>query len=324
MTRNESKMMQGLGILTMVFYHLFNPSFNHGLASTVFGNMGRGANPVPLYCLLSGYGLYIVYSRDKDEHRITRCFRLYFRYWIITALFVLIDVLVFRDPRCSFSIKDLLFNFTGWKTSYYPPAWFILPYCILALFSYRIFRITGKMNVWVVLFLSYCVYLFSSKMNSCSWFRLNIFQTLYIFFPFMLGGIMAKLDVVERANRILSKTSIWLVLALFTFLLVLRYFLYTGAVVSFFWAGVIIVVINIVRRIASCGKVLLFLGHHNFNIWMIHAWICWYFLHDFISVLSNPILMYIIVLAICLIISLILDTFIIPLEFRIIKKNAAR
>ena len=322
MTREESKMMQGVGILTMIFYHLFNPSFNHGLSSTVLGNMGRAANPVPLYCLLSGYGLYLVFRHGKDRHRFIRCFRLYFRYWFITALFVFVEVCLFRDYRCTFSIKEILFNITDWKASYYPPAWFILPYCILNLSSFWIFRITEKMNTWIILFLAYCVYLFSSRMNNYSWFGLNIFQTLYIFFPFVLGGVMAKLDIVEKANLILSKTNIWIVLAILALLFLLRYFIYTGAVVSFFWMGVIIVVINVVRRIPYCYKVFLFFGHHNFNMWMIHAWICWYFLHDFIIRLGNPILIYFTVLSICLIVSLILDVFIIPLESKIIREHA--
>ena len=211
---------------------------------------------------------------------------------------------------------------TDWKASYYPPAWFILPYCILNLSSFWIFRITEKKNTWIILFLAYCVYLFSSRMNDYSWFGLNIFQTLYIFFPFVLGGVMAKLDIVEKANLILSKTNIWIVLAILALLFLLRYFIYTGAVVSFFWMGVIIVVINVVRRIPYCDKVFLFFGHHNFNMWMIHAWICWYFLHDFIIRLGNPILIYFTVLSICLIVSLILDVFIIPLESKIIREHA--
>ena len=133
---------------------------------------------------------------------------------------------------------------------------------------------------------------------------------------------MAKLDIVEKANLILSKTNIWIVLAILALLFLLRYFIYTGAVVSFFWMGVIIVVINVVRRIPYCYKVFLFFGHHNFNMWMIHAWICWYFLHDFIIRLGNPILIYFTVLSICLIVSLILDVFIIPLESKIIREHA--
>ena len=48
MLREESKMMQGVGILSMIFYHLFNPSFHRGYLNTILGNMGRARNPVPL------------------------------------------------------------------------------------------------------------------------------------------------------------------------------------------------------------------------------------------------------------------------------------
>ena len=35
MTREESKMMQGLGILVMIFNHLFEPHMNPEFANTV-------------------------------------------------------------------------------------------------------------------------------------------------------------------------------------------------------------------------------------------------------------------------------------------------
>ena len=53
MTREESKMMQGVAILTMIFYHLFYPNEVNFLA-----NMARAANPVAFYVFISGYGLY--------------------------------------------------------------------------------------------------------------------------------------------------------------------------------------------------------------------------------------------------------------------------
>lgn len=105
MTREESKMMQGVGILTMIFYHLFNPSFNHGLSSTVLGNMGRAANPVPLYCLLSGYGLYLVFRHGKDRHRFIRCFRLYFPIGLLQHCLFLLKCVCFEIIGVLFQLK---------------------------------------------------------------------------------------------------------------------------------------------------------------------------------------------------------------------------
>jgi hypothetical protein len=322
MTRGESKMMQGVGILTMIFYHLFNPSFHHEYVSTVTGNMGRAANPVSLYCLLSGYGLHIVFSRNSSGHQALRSFRLYLRYWLITALFVFVEGFIIRDQRCSFSLIEILSNFADWKANYYPPAWFVLPYCMLALLSSWIYKVTDKLNIWVVLLLSYGVYLFASQMNRFSWFGLNFFQTLYIFFPFVLGAVMAKTGLVDRCDNFLSKRSIWVTLLPLALLLVLRYYVYTGAVASFFWAGLVVLMVTLIRRIESCARILLFFGQHNLNLWMIHAWVCWYLLNGFIYSLGNPILMFITVLGISLAISIVLNVVIIPLESKILREHA--
>lgn len=302
MTREESKMMQGLGILVMIFFHLFEPHMNPDFANTIIGNMGRAVNPVPFYCLLSGYGLYIVHSHGKDKHRWTRCAKLYTNYWVITGVFVCVSLLM-GQTRCVLSPSVIIANMTDWHTDYYLPAWFILPYCILAVCSQWIFRVTDKMNVWLVLALGYGVFAFSSKMNVYEWFRMNFFQTLYIFFPFLLGGVMAHTKLVERCDAWLSKISVTLVVVILGGILVVRYFVYTGAVISFFWAAVIILAVNLVRRIGG-GRVLLVLGHHNLNMWMIHGWMCLYLFRPFVNKLGSPLLMFLVTVCVSLLLSM--------------------
>lgn len=312
MTREESKMMQGLGILVMIFYHLFEPHMNPEFANTVIGNMGRAANPVPLYCLLSGYGLYIVHSQGKDKHRWTRCAKLYTNYWMITAMFVCISLLM-GQTRCILSPSVIVSNMVDWHTDYYLPAWFILPYCILSVCSQWIFRVTDKLNVWLVLIIGYGIYVFSSRMNVYDWFRMNIFQTLYIFFPFLLGGVMARTRLVERCDAWLSKMPLALVDVFLGCVLVVRYFLYTGAVISFFWAAVIVIAVHHVRRVGG-GIVLKFFGKHNLNMWMIHAWICSYLFRPQIAALGNPLLMFLVEVGVCVVLSMVFNLFLQPLN----------
>lgn len=89
MTREDSKIMQGVAILMMIFYHLFTPSLVPAYQGSTIGEWAQVQNPVPLYTLLSGYGLYCVYRQGgKDHHLFSRCLRLYTRYWLITACFV--------------------------------------------------------------------------------------------------------------------------------------------------------------------------------------------------------------------------------------------
>lgn len=91
MAREDSKMMQGVAILMMIFYHCFNPNDIHEAFSPVLQTFASVNNPVPLYTLLSGYGFYKVYQRrKKDLHRVSRCLKLYSIYWMTMTTFLLI------------------------------------------------------------------------------------------------------------------------------------------------------------------------------------------------------------------------------------------
>lgn len=94
MTRDESKVMQGVAILMMIFYHTFNPNDIQENFGAVVQGLAAANNPVPLYALLSGYGFYKVYCRkQEDKHRVSRSFRLYAVYWITLTAFLAIGVL---------------------------------------------------------------------------------------------------------------------------------------------------------------------------------------------------------------------------------------
>lgn len=317
MTREESKMMQGIGIFVMIFYHLFNPQLNSFYRDTVLGHIGLAANPVPLYCILTGYGLYKVNQNGIDQHRWTRCLRIYICYWVITSVFVLVSLLM-HQTRCTITLPIVVANLIDWKADYYPPAWFILPYCLLSLSAFWIFKIFDKLRVWHGLFIAYVIYILSSRMNAFSWFGQNIFQTLYILFPFVLGGALARTRCVDFCDAWLSKFSVYVTVGVLVIVLLLRYFLYTGAVVSFFWAAVIVLSVHLIR-LTGGGKVLLFFGNQNLNMWMIHAWICWYMFQPLTNMIENSFLKYILVVGLSLVLSIVFNMILNPL-YQLLRK----
>lgn len=111
MTRDESKVMQGVAILMMIFYHIFNPHDIQEYFGTIVQGLAAANNPVPLYTLLSGYGFYKVYERkQKDKHHVSRCLRLYTVYWITMTVFLLIGELgggIFAGDKHTEYIEEL-------------------------------------------------------------------------------------------------------------------------------------------------------------------------------------------------------------------------
>ena len=289
MSRDDSKMMQGVAILMMIFFHLFTPSLVPEYKGTLIGAWAQVQNPVPLYTLLSGYGLYCVYSRGtKDKHRFTRCLRLYERYWLITGIFLIISIIAFRG---GYSWKDILLNIPCFKTDIYPAAWFVLPYCILAFVYLWIFKVVDRIGSIVSLLVAYIVY---AAMSFCighigGIFGSNILQVFYILFPFVLGAVMAKTKSMERASDITKRLPCyvpWLILALW---LIVRFYISTGAFAAIYAMGLTIIIVCM-RRPMWFNKILLALGHQSVGMWFIHGWIFWKLGRDIVYGLKNPLL----------------------------------
>lgn len=288
MTREDSKIMQGVAILLMIFYHLFHPNFSNIYADSLIGNMAMGSNPVSFYLLLSGYGLYCTWERGTDANKYKRCLRLYIQYWIILTIFLFLAYLLF-SKKYDLSFSNILINGSGLKTSLYPPSWFILPYCIFAVSYPIIFKVTKRMHFSIVLIGAYLIYMFASYMERYTFFQANIWQPIYLFFPFILGSMMARERLMDRVRLITP--PIWLLVCALILLVVIRYYLYTGAFAALYAASVTVLVTAIPKP-QWIRKCLLALGRESLNMWLIHAWICWYLLRDFIYSLHYPLLIF--------------------------------
>lgn len=136
---------------------------------------------------------------------------------------------------------------------------------------------------------AYAIYVVMAYLTRYPFFQQNILQVFYILFPFVLGGAMAKHNVVEWCKGKCSKVYIsWLLLLL---VVVTRYFLRSGAVLAFY-SALLVVFISIAYKPAWLRKLLYELGQKNVWMWMIHAWICWYIFHDELYSLHSPMLIF--------------------------------
>lgn len=135
-------------------------------------------------------------------------------------------------------------------------------------------------------------------------FQLSILQVFYIFFPFVLGALMAKYKVVEYTKSKLSNGYLpWI---LFIALIIVRYFVRTGAVISFYSAAIVILVAAAYKP-KWFIKLLSEFGRTNVWMWMVHAWICWYIWPEAIYSLGNPLLIFLATVVATYIIAVVFD-----------------
>ena len=211
---------------------------------------------------------------------------------MITAVFVIVESLVMQRNRCFLGLNEIIMNMTALNTTYNRTTWFVLPYCVLVMFSQLLFKIIDRISPVMTLLLSFGVYVASSYMNHrFVWFGANVFQTFYILFPFVLGALVAKYGVIDKAKAAMNNRHLALPYLLLFLLLTIRYFVYSGAFAALF-ATIFIMLFVCADKPKWLEMTLMHLGKASFYMWLVHAWICWYLLRDEIYGLENPLLIF--------------------------------
>lgn len=204
--------------------------------------------------------------------------------------------------------KDVLLNIPCIKTNIYPAAWFVLPYCILAIAYPWIFKVLDKIGSVVSLLIAYIMY---AAMSFCighigGIFGSNILQVFYILFPFVLGAVMSKTKSMERAFDITKRLPFyvpWLMLALW---LIVRFYVSTGAFAAIYAMGLTIIIVCM-RRPMWFNKVLLALGHQSVGMWFIHWWIFWKLGRNIVYGLHYPLLIFLAAVTASYVLALVFD-----------------
>ena len=129
-------------------------------------------------------------------------------YWITLVIFVIIGYFVLGETYYPGTWQKVIENVSGWYTSYNAEIWFLFPYCLIALTSPFLFRWFDRINAWLLLgvigviyFITYlaiylwgAVYLYSHQLVYMPVLYLNFL------FPFVLGVLLAKYNIVNRCK----------------------------------------------------------------------------------------------------------------------------
>ena len=307
MSKTESQILKGIAILLMLFVHLFNMKQNVDLCTHlvhingigIVHYMSRMAGPVPFFIILSGYGLYAVYKKG-DKHRWTRLAKLMIHYWLILLIFVSIGHFI-HPTNYPGSFLNVLCNITAFYTTYNGEHWFLFPYLLLAISSPFLFKACDKYKTSWILIFTYFLYLTSCFIISRYGDRylytnmLAYHPILYgsLLFNFILGVLACKHEWLKK-RKIFSCNLAWLTLI---GLCILRCFFTTGAFHNLF-AFTFIFLWQQTRRPSWINNILIHLGNHSMNMWLIHTFFCYYFFHDWIYGFKYPLLIYLVLILI--------------------------
>lgn len=121
-------------------------------------------------------------------------------------------------------------------------------------------------------------------------------------FTFLIGALLAKYKVFERV-----KISTFIGLLLLVTLVVVRSFITTSMVQSFY-AATFILLFASMKRSSWIDNVLTAFGKRSTSMWFIHCYFCYYVFTEQLYSLRNPVLMYVVLVVVTYLCALALDS----------------
>jgi len=333
MIKEETQIMKGVAILLMIFYHLFDQlDVDNQLHNLLYiGNvplcyiLSKASNPVSFFLFLGGYGLYKVNERG-DRHKFSRVLRLYIHYWLTLVVFVTIGYFIKPDIYPGGGIT-ILYNFTGFFTTYNITMWFLLPYVILSLLAPAIFRIMSKFKAFPIIIFtliihigtSFCISRYGDKYLFTNLWLYTPLLVIHLLFSFSLGVLAARQHYFERLREFARTFKYSDIIAwggVITLVLISCVFRY-----NFFYAALLISCLYLCNIKGTFRRVLINLGNQSMNMWMIHGWFCYNLFREFTYSFRYPgcIMLFLVIISYAC--SLVINIIAKPIESRIIPMS---
>ena len=204
--------------------------------------------------------------------------------------------------RFSYSYKDLIYGFSGWRWDYCQFTWFLLPYVLMTFCSPFLFRYIDKAGNLISLISGAFIYLLSSWLISAyyeSFLRshyavYHIILMLQTFFGLIIGAVFARWVLSGKSLRIpwLQNKS-WLVLLGMVCLFILRGQTGSSTLNPFFAAVMSLAVIN-VNWYKPVSKALGTVGNKCLMMWLCQGFLGSVMFNEYIQILYWPALIWVV------------------------------
>ena len=324
LTRQDTKMLQGVSVLAMVWLHLFDRDYTGLFTPIVF----IGGVPLTFYigqlsdfcvfgfAFLSGYA-HMLQSEQKGyyQRRLKGLISLFCSYWLIMAFFSAISVAVGQGSYMPGSLKKFVLNALALENSYNGVWWYMFAYAVLVVISPLVLKWIKRGNPVIVLFVGFTVYfaayLVRFKMGSTNWLLSRFGYTGMTLFEYMLGALAFRHHVISKIGGIWKRIPQMGRAAVSVALIVGMLYGHTKIVPSLFIAPVtgfvVMLLFHFWDKPQFVKKAFLTVGHHSTNIWLTHMFFYSVLFKNFVYVAKYPIAVFALMLAITLTLSFVLQ-----------------
>ncbi|WP_440603790.1 acyltransferase family protein [Bacillus sp. GB_SG_008] len=338
-------MLKGVAILFMLLLHLFCQKEVNGLYETFLIVNGVplvyyiglfGDACVPIYCFVSGYGLFMVYNKEQTSNvmkNFTRIFKLLTNFWIVLVLFVASGFFAGKAESFQGGIAEFFLNFFVLSNSYNGAWWFLQTYIILVFFAPFFTKLVRKYNSLGLLIILGAIYLISyiqrikHVFDFGDYIVLNAFVNAMVLvgtslLPFIVGSIFAKEKMYSKLYNMCYNLSYKNTLCTIGIvMLVVIHSFYESMIIAPFTAIAFICFFNLMNKSRFIQKVFTFFGDHSTNIWLTHMFFYMSIFPELTFAPRYPILIFGWLIVLCLGSSYVINVLYKPI-IRIIDKKS--
>lgn len=308
----------------MVLLHLFCRKDIDGYYNSLFmigdipieyyvGLFGDACRPI--YLFVTGYAFYTVFLRrsvgETFKKNLMRIFKLFINYWIVLFLFLLIGFAIGRGDFFG-GIWRFLLNFTLIDYSYNGAWWFLQVYIIIVLLSPFLISLIKNSHFVYLFLISGCIYFISHFQVHRGIFDLALSQDVekLIFllgtsqFSFLVGGFFAKYKIIGKLRTLSQHIRFKNVLGITGILaLVVLHGFVESAIIAPINAVGFIVFFSLINKSVQVNQILGYLSSHSTNIWLTHMFFYITFFRDLTFMSSNPVIIFIWLMVLCIVTS---------------------
>lgn len=310
LSKNDTRVLKGVGIIFMVILHLFARKEVNGLYETLIlidgvplayyiGHFGDACRPI--YLFASGYAFYIVINQgnnfvERMKKNAKRVVKLLINYWIVLILFVLIGFLVGKEMYPG-SLTDFLLNFFVLSNSYNGAWWFLQVYILIVIFSPIIVRLVKKYNAIPIIMISGCIYSISYLQFYRDIFELgdSVFMSALVrttvligtsLFSFLIGSIFAKEKVFTQLHKKFYEIKFRNTLCyLGIIMLIIIHSIFESASIAPLTGISFICFFVFIDKSKTVKRILNIFAEHSTNIWLTHMF---FYMTIFPSIIFAP------------------------------------
>ena len=329
LTKQDTQKAKGVAIIGMVMLHLFcrlgdlpyTPWLWIGETPLIYYLGLFGDFCVPIYCFCSGYAHYLLKEKHKTDYNkatAQKLLRFLSQYWLVVILFSAVGLFTGNGAVIPGSLSEFLGNLLLYRLSYNGAWWFVITYIFLSVLSPVFFKITQKLNPVVLLLLSgfvyFVSYLFrfqfpitiSNAVLNWIWQQLILLGTSQ--FSYMIGMVSRKAQWASKLRAICQGKPICSVCLLLALLAAfVGHCVVQSLIVAPITAMAVLLCLFGIRLPVIVDRLLLFMGKHSTNIWLVHMFFYFTLIENFVFVAKYPLFVLALMIAVCILTSVLIN-----------------